>query len=115
MRIGTGLVAFGGAVMLVGAGVLVPVALSRAHRAQAPDPEHYTAVRPFEHDLYLYKLELYRASQLGLAGAITSVAGATLFAAGAIAWGVGRHRARRTQLAFTPGRGSVSGSVSLRF
>lgn len=115
MRVGTALVAVGGAVMLVGAGVIVPLALARASRAEAPDPARYAAVAPFQHDLYLYKLELYRASQLGLAGAITSVAGATLFVAGAITWGFGRHRARRGRLAFAPGRGSVSGSVTVRF
>lgn len=115
MRVGAGLVGFGAAAMLVGAGVLVPLSLSRATRAQAPDPDDYTAVEPFEHDLYLYKLELYRATQLGVAGAITSVAGAAFFVTGAITWGVGRHRARRTGFALVPGRGSVSSSLTVRF
>ncbi len=115
MRAGAALVGIGGAVMLVGAGVLVPLSLSRATRARAPNPEDYTAVAPFEHDLYLYKLELYRATQLGVAGAITSVAGATLFVAGAISWGVGRHRERRSSLAVVPGRGTATASFTLRF
>ena len=114
-RAGVGLMGGGGALMVIGAGVLVPLSLSMAARAQPPDPEDYTAVEPFEWDLYRYQVKVHRAARIGLAGAVTSVVGATTFVVGAVVWGVGRRKARRGQFSVLPSRNGLDASFRLRF
>jgi hypothetical protein len=116
VRVGAGFMIGGGALMAIGAGVLVPISLGVVARAQPPDPENYTAVPPFEADLYAYRLKIYHALRLGIAGAITAGAGAVVFVAGAATWGLGKRRMRRApSFALLPTRGGGHGSVTLRF
>ena len=116
VRAGAGIMIGGGVLMAVGAGVLVPISVAMVARAQPPDPENYTAVAPFEQDLYEYRLTVYRAMRLGIAGAITAGAGALVFVVGATTWGVAKRRERRaTSLALLPTRGGAHGSLTLRF
>lgn len=115
VRAGAGIMITGGLLMAVGAGVIVPISIGIVARTQPPNPDNYTAVPPFEEDLYAYRLKMYHALRLGIAGAITAGAGAVVFIAGAATWGVGKHRQRRSQFALLPSRGGAHGSVTLRF
>ncbi len=118
-KAGAGLMISGGMVMVTGAGVLVPIALTRAMRTQAPQPANYTSVESFQRDLDGYQAAMHKTMMLGIAGAVTSIVGATVFTAGAVTFGIGRHRARRLAarssfgVALAPGE--ARGAFTLRF
>lgn len=116
-RVGGGLMAGGGTLMVVGAAVLVPMGVVGAARAEQPDPHDYTAVEPFRQDMRAYQHTVERSMKLGLAGSVTAVVGATIFLAGAITWGVGRRRVRRSGLSLRilPNRRGVYASLGARF
>jgi len=116
-RVGGGLMAGGGTLMVLGAAVLVPMGVARAAGAQQPDPNDYTAVEPFRQDMLAYRDTVERSMTLGLAGSMTAVVGATAFVAGAITWGVGRRRMRSSRLSLmvTPGRRGFGASLGGRF
>jgi hypothetical protein len=115
VRAGAGIMVSGGVIMAIGAGVLVPLSLGIVANARAPEPENYTAVAPFEQDLYAYQLKVYRAMRIGMAGAITAGVGAVVFIVGAATWGVGKRRERRSGFALLPTRGGAHGSLTMRF
>ncbi|MCA9711136.1 MAG: hypothetical protein KDK70_35165 [Myxococcales bacterium] len=116
-RVGGGLMAGGGTLMVVGAAVLVPMGVLGAARAEQPDPRDYTAVEPFRQDMLAYQSTLERSMTLGVAGSITAVVGATAFVAGAVTWGVGRRRMRRSGLSLMlrPDRRGMLASIGGRF
>jgi hypothetical protein len=118
-RIGTGLMIGGGVLMTTGAGILVPVALSRAMKTRPPQPANYTDVPTFQRDLVDYQLSLHRTMMLAVAGASTGIVGALVFSGGAITFGVARHRARRVRprvtLSFVPDRRRPQATLTLRF
>jgi hypothetical protein len=117
VRLGGGLMAGGGTLMVLGAAVLMPLGVVRAVRAQQPDPADYTAVEPFRQDMLAYRSTLERSMTLGLAGSVTAIVGATAFTAGAITWGVGRRRLRRNRLSLMvqPSRQGVYATLGARF
>ncbi len=117
MKVGGGLMAGGGVLMVVGAGVLVPLGVMGAVSARPPDPTTYTAIEPFRDDLIAYQRSVQRSMTFGVAGAITGVVGAVTFAAGALTWGLGRRRSRRTTLSLNvaPARTGLHASVVGRF
>ena len=80
--------------MAIGAGILVPISMGMAVNAKPPDPENYTAVEPFEWDLYDYEMKVHRAMQLGIAGATIAGLGAATFIAGAITWAITKRKTR---------------------
>ncbi|MCH9684585.1 MAG: hypothetical protein K0V04_24325 [Deltaproteobacteria bacterium] len=117
MKVGGGMMAGGGVLMVVGAGVLLPLGVAGAVSARPPDPTTYTAIEPFRDDLIAYQRSVSRSMKFGVAGAVTGVVGAVTFATGALTWGVGRRRWRRAQLSMsiTPSRTGVRAGLVGRF
>lgn len=114
----------GGLTMAVGAGVLIPIAMRMLLKTPPPNPDDYSAVAPFEHDVAIYRDTIDRATDIGVTGAVMGAVGAAGFVSGAIVWGVARARhrrglssrgSRRVRYGFGGGPTGVSMSASLRF
>lgn len=124
VRVGKGLVFGGGATMVVGAGVMLPIAMHMLLKTPAPNPDDYTSVSAFRADVLVYKDTLDRATDIGVSGAIVGAVGAVTFVTGAIVWGAGSARRRRLaranaehqpSIGLMPTRRGLSAGLSLRF
>lgn len=124
VRVGKGLVFGGGATMVVGAGVMLPIAMHMLLKTPAPNPDDYTSVSAFRADVSIYKDTIDRATDIGVGGAIVGAVGAVTFVTGAIVWGAGSARSRRLaranaehqpSIGLMPTRRGFSAGLSLRF
>ena len=124
VRVGKGLVFGGGATMVIGAGVLLPISMHMLLKTPAPNPDDYTSVSAFRADVGVYKDTLDRATDLGVSGAIVGAVGAVTFVTGAIVWGAGSARNRRLAranaehaptISVLPTRRGIHAGLSLRF